>query len=235
MTKDSTTQVTVDRSRIDRLMDVLSLASIGEFEHERCSITVDREDDFAMLEQTLKIFIQELAAAHRENELHVGELTDSREALEKQLSTIQSQQDAIKRLSTPTLEIWEGILVLPVIGLMDDERASEMTEQLLRRVVESGSRAVIVDVTGAAAFDTSTADHFLRLLKSARLLGAQCVLTGISAENAQALIALEVDFREVMTRRTLKDGLELFTRRRKSQQPAAAKEPKPQNPAPGNP
>jgi rsbT co-antagonist protein RsbR len=229
MTEDATRD-TVERSRIARLVDVLSLAAIGEFEHERCSIKVEHEDDFAMLEQTLSLFIQELAAAHRENELHVRELTESRHELENQLLTIRSQQAAIKRLSTPMLEVWDGVLVLPVIGVIDAERASDMTENLLGRVVETGSRSVIIDVTGAAGFDTATADHFLRLLKAARLLGAQCVLTGISAENARALIALDVYFEDVVTLRSLKEGLKRFMERPRQKRPTNPREPNPRVP-----
>jgi len=211
------TRTTVERSRIDRLVDVLSLAAVGEFSHERCAIDVDQQDEFAILEQTLSLFIQELAAAHRENELHVHELTESRQELENQLSTIKNQQAAIKRLSTPILEVWDDVLVLPVIGVVDAERAADMTEHLLRRVVETGSGSVIIDVTGAAGFDTATADHFLRLLKAANLLGARCILTGISAENAQALIGTDVHFENVVTLATLKEGLKRFTDRTRSQ------------------
>ena len=225
MTEEDAAVATVDRSRIDRLVDVLSLAAVGEFEHERCAIKVEHEDDFALLEQTLSLFIQELASAHRENELHVRELTESRHELENQLATIRNQQAAIKRLSTPMLEVWDGVLVLPVIGVIDAERAADMTEHLLGRVVETGSRSVIIDVTGAAGFDTSTADHFLRLLKAASLLGAQCVLTGISAENARALIGLDVYFEDVVTLRSLKAGLKRFMDRQPPNRPTNPREP----------
>src|SRR5687767_12879569 len=97
----------VQQSRINRLMDVLSLAAIGAFDHEKCAIAIEHEDDFALLEQTLNLFTAELAAARQENEQHVKELLGSRQELEEKLRTIESQQEAIRQLSNPILEIWE--------------------------------------------------------------------------------------------------------------------------------
>jgi rsbT co-antagonist protein RsbR len=199
--------VTVSKERLALVMDVLSLAAIGQFDHEKCVISIAAEDDFALLEQTLNLFTQELGSARRENERVLGELTASRVALEERLALIQAQQDSIQRLSTPILEVWAGVLVLPVIGIVDSARAEIMTNQLLSEIVRSAAHGVIVDVTGAAEFDAPTADALVRLVKAVSLVGASCVVTGISAENASALVQLGVAFDEIVTRSSLKEGL----------------------------
>jgi rsbT co-antagonist protein RsbR len=205
---DEADEVTVTRNRVTRMMDVLSLAAIGQFEHEQCVIKIEHQDDFALLEQTLNLFTGELSAARTENEQHVRELVNSRQELEEKLRTIEAQQEAIRQLSNPILEVWDRVLVLPVIGTIDAQRATEMTEALLVAVVKSAADSVIIDATGAAAFDTATADHFQRMVKAAELLGAYCVLTGISPENAQSLTSLDVDFQNIATLGTLKQGLD---------------------------
>jgi rsbT co-antagonist protein RsbR len=205
---DDSDEIAVARSRVTRMMDVLSLAAIGQFEHDQCVIKLEHQDDFALLEQTLNLFTGELSAARTENEQHVKELLSSRQELEEKLRTIEAQQEAIRQLSNPILEIWDGVLVLPVIGTIDAQRATEMTEALLVAVVRSAADSVIIDATGAAAFDTATADHFQRMVKAAELLGAYCVLTGISPENAQSLTSLDVDFQNIATLGTLKQGLD---------------------------
>jgi rsbT co-antagonist protein RsbR len=205
---DDSDEITVARTRVTRMMDVLSLAAIGQFDHEQCVIKLEHQDEFALLEQTLNLFTGELSAARTENEQHVKELLNSRQELEEKLRTIEAQQEAIRQLSNPILEIWDGVLVLPVIGTIDAQRATEMTETLLVAVVRSAADSVIIDATGAAAFDTATADHFQRMVKAAELLGAYCVLTGISPENAQSLTSLDVDFENIATLGTLKQGLD---------------------------
>ena len=202
---------------------VLSLAAIGEFGHERATIATVAEDQFGLLEQTLNVLTQELAAARRENEAIVGALRRSEEELIDRLAVIGEQQRAIERLSSPILEIWDEVLVLPVIGGVDRERAVDMTEALLARLQELGARAVIVDVTGAAAFDTATADHFLRLARAASLLGARVLFTGISPENAATLVELRVDFGDIRVCSSLKDGLKACLRDRRSSAASAAR------------
>jgi len=233
---DQSDDITVASSRVTRLMDVLSLAAIGQFDHEQCQIKIEHQDDFALLEQTLNLFTGELSAARKENEQHVLELVNSRQDLEDKLRTIQNQQEAIRQLSNPILEVWDRVLVLPVIGNIDSQRATEMTEALLLAVVRSAADSVIIDATGAAAFDTATADHFQRMVKAAELLGAYCVLTGISPENAQSLTSLDVDFQNIATLGTLKQGLDACIEHqrkrrnrygREGREPVAAREAQP--------
>src|SRR5262249_15401440 len=92
--------------------------------------------------------------------------------LEEKLATIEAQRAAIKDLSTPIIEVWEGVLCLPVVGTMDTARSTEMTTALLSAVVEKNTKCTIIDITGIDVMDTRTVDHFMRMARSVRLLGA---------------------------------------------------------------
>jgi len=114
---------------------------------------------------------------------------------------------AVQELSTPILTLWEDVLALPVIGVVDSRRSAEMMERLLDEIVRSQSRFVIIDLTGVEVIDTSTADHFMKLVKAVNLIGARCVLTGIRPAVAQTLVDLDVNFGQLETLRNLKHGL----------------------------
>jgi rsbT co-antagonist protein RsbR len=114
---------------------------------------------------------------------------------------------AVEQLSTPILELWEDVLALPVIGIVDSGRSAEMMERLLHEIVQKQSRFVIIDLTGVEVIDTSTADHFMKLVKAVGLIGARCVLTGIRPAVAQTLVDLDVSFGQLETLRNLRHGL----------------------------
>lgn len=202
------TSVTVPFERIQRVIDVLSMVSIGEYNSDLIQIPAsDQADEFSVLEAALNIYNQELSAARAQNERYIAELEQSKRELQEQLSTIARQQLAINELSAPTVELWEEILLLPVIGTLDTQRAQEMTEKLLDRVKSSRSRCIIIDITGVEIVDTTTANSVLKMTRAARLLGAMCVLTGIRPEIARTMIQLGVELEGLRTLRTLKDGL----------------------------
>ena len=126
---------------------------------------------------------------------------------------IENQRSMISELSTPILEVWEGLVVLPVIGSMDSRRGREMVEALLNKVSEKKARGVIIDVTGLDVIDTATAAHFIGMVKAIRLLGAEAVISGISSSVAQTMGDLNVDLSEIVTLRSLKEGLSWFLKR----------------------
>lgn len=130
---------------------------------------------------------------------------------------------AVDELSTPVLEIWDDVLTLPVVGIVDTQRSAQMTERLLAEVVRSRAQHVIVDVTGVELIDTSTADRFLKLARSVQLLGARCIVTGIQPAVAQTLVELGVDFTALETHRNLKNALEACIRRTAADAKSAAK------------
>ncbi len=130
--------------------------------------------------------------------------------LEEKLATIERQRLAIQELSTPIMEVWDGLLCVPVVGLMDTARSSEMTSALLRAVVEKGARCAIIDITGIDVMDTRTVDHFIRMAKAVRLLRADCVLTGINPHIAQTVVHMGLDLTNVVTHRSLRDALQQY-------------------------
>lgn len=136
------------------------------------------------------------------------------EVAEQHLQTIEQQRRAIAHLSAPIIDVWEGVLVVPIIGLVNSEQSIELTERLLTRVSSSGARAVIVDLTGVEVIDTMTANHLLQMMRAVKLLGAGSVLSGIHPSTAQTLVELGVALGELATVRSLEDGLKLFLRRR---------------------
>lgn len=129
-------------------------------------------------------------------------------ALQHQRETIAKQIEAIKELSLPVVEVWDKVLALPIVGTLDSYRVRTMMEELLNRIVNVHARVVILDITGVGVVDTETANYLLRTAKAARLLGAEVVITGISPGIAQTLVQLGVDLGTIVTRATLKGGLE---------------------------
>lgn len=136
--------------------------------------------------------------------------------LEEQLSTIEKQRAAIKELSTPMIEVWAGVLCVPIVGVIDSSRAAEMTMALLTAVVEKKVRFTIIDITGIEAMDTRATDHFLRMARSVRLLGAECVLSGINPNVARSIIHMGVELSGIQTYRSLRDALQHHVRRQAS-------------------
>ncbi len=130
--------------------------------------------------------------------------------LEGKLATIERQRIAIQELSTPIMEVWDGVLCVPVVGLMDTARSSEMTSTLLRAVVEKSAKCAIIDITGIDVMDTRTVDHFVRMAKAVRLLGSECVLTGMNPHIAQTVVHMGLDLSNVITHRNLRDALQQY-------------------------
>lgn len=127
--------------------------------------------------------------------------------LEDKLQTIERQAIAIRELSTPVLEVWDDVLAMPIVGLVDTKRSIDIMTTLLRRIVETKARHVIMDITGVDMVDTKTADYLLKIVRAANLLGSRCILTGLSPAVAQTLVEIGADLTEVTTLRDLKAGL----------------------------
>jgi rsbT co-antagonist protein RsbR len=132
---------------------------------------------------------------------------------EENRELIRRLRGAVDELSTPVLEIWNDVLALPVVGLVDTQRSARMTDRVLTEVVRTRARSVIVDLTGVELIDTSTADRFIKLARSVQLLGARCLVTGIQPAVAQTLVELGVEFAALETHRNLKSALEATIRR----------------------
>jgi rsbT co-antagonist protein RsbR len=117
--------------------------------------------------------------------------------------TILSQQRTMLELSTPVVELWKGILALPLIGTLDSERTQLVMESLLTRIVETGASIAIIDITGVPTVDTLVAQHLLKTVAAARLMGADCLISGIRPQIAQTIVHLGVDLGDVTTKSTL--------------------------------
>ncbi len=130
--------------------------------------------------------------------LHTTELyQQSREAI------IQRQQEEMLELSTPVVELWDGVLALPLIGTLDSARTQIIMESLLQRIVETGSTIAIIDITGVPTVDTLVAQHLLKTVAAARLMGAECFISGIRPQIAQTIIQLGIELNDVVTKATL--------------------------------
>jgi rsbT co-antagonist protein RsbR len=122
---------------------------------------------------------------------------------------IRQQREDMMELSTPVIKVWDKILTLPIIGTLDSRRAQLMMEALLQKVVETGSTIAILDITGVKMMDTLVANHLIKTVTAARLMGARCILTGVSPAIAQTMVQLGIDLSQITTRAQMSDGIKL--------------------------
>jgi rsbT co-antagonist protein RsbR len=126
---------------------------------------------------------------------------------------IQKQQREMLELSTPVVKLWDGILALPLIGTLDSERTQVVMENLLQSIVESGAAIAIIDITGVPTVDTLVAQHLLKTVAAARLMGAECIISGIRPQIAATIVHLGVELSNVATKATLADAFTLALKR----------------------
>ena len=126
---------------------------------------------------------------------------------------IARQQEDLLELSTPVVKLWDGVLALPMIGTLDSSRTQVVMESLLQRIVETGSEIAIIDITGVPTVDTLVAQHLLKTVTAIRLMGADCIISGIRPQIAQTIVHLGVDLGDVTTKATLADALALAFKR----------------------
>jgi rsbT co-antagonist protein RsbR len=155
--------------------------------------------DFGLLNRVLDAY--EPAANRIANTVAVS-FVDERERV------IRQQQDSIRELSTPVLPVRERLLILPIIGVLDTERARQLTEQLLTGIRTHRAKVVVIDITGAPDVDEAVANHLVRTVDASRLMGASVIITGLSPEIAQTLVTIGVDLSKMNTIGDLQGGLE---------------------------
>ncbi|MBN3959712.1 STAS domain-containing protein [Nostoc sp. NMS8] len=126
---------------------------------------------------------------------------------------ILRQQEELMELSTPVVKLWEGILALPIIGTLDSTRTQMMMESLLQKIVETSSEVAIIDITGVPTVDTLTAQHLLKTVTAARLMGADCMISGIRPQIAQTIVYLGIDLTNIVTKATLADAFLIALKR----------------------
>jgi rsbT co-antagonist protein RsbR len=128
--------------------------------------------------------------------------------VEERERVIRKQQAAIRDLSTPVLQVRERLVILPIIGMLDTQRARQLTEQLLGAIQSSRAKVVVIDITGVASIDLTVANHLVQTVEASRLMGATAIITGVSSEIAQTLVDLRVDLSMMITVGDLQGGLE---------------------------
>ncbi len=144
----------------------------------------------------------------RDNQDVINRLRAANAELARQKQELAQRETEIRRLSTPVLQLRDGLLLLPIIGTLDSERADQLTDALLQSIGANRARVVVMDVTGVAAVDSTVAGRLIGTADAARLMGATIIVTGVSAEVAQVLVALGVDLGQLITMGDLQSGLE---------------------------
>lgn len=145
--------------------------------------------------------------------MKVGKLIDSfsidtfETFIRSREEVILRQTDEITEISTPVIQVWEGILALPIIGTLDSARTQVVMENLLQKIVESGSSIAILDISGVPAVDSLVAQHLIKTVSATRLMGAECIISGIRPEIAQTVVHLGIDLSNVLTKSTLASAL----------------------------
>lgn len=195
--------MSISQDRIDRVVDVMAKAACKEY-HHRVTVPDDAPDDaFLQVEVGMNVVLEDLEKAEAQRVKHVAEIE------RKNQEIADRAEMALRELSTPIISVWDGVLTLPVIGMVDTVRGAEMTEQLLARVAADQAEYVVIDITGVSVVDTRTADSFIRMSEAVRLVGAQCFLTGISPAIAQTIAQLGIDTTRIRTLRRLSDALKV--------------------------
>jgi len=120
---------------------------------------------------------------------------------------LKEQSATIREMSTPTIKLWQDILVLPIVGVIDSIRAQHMMESILNKILETSSKVVILDIHGVVAVDTAVANHLIKITKATRLMGCECMLSGVSPAVAQTIIQLGIDMGSIKSNSTLSDSL----------------------------
>ena len=120
---------------------------------------------------------------------------------------IADQAEQLLELATPVVKLWEGVVAIPLVGTLDSARAQVVMERLLETLVETGSPYAIIDITGVPAVDTQVAQHILKTIVAARLMGAECIISGIRPQIAQTIVALGIEFGDIATKASLADAL----------------------------
>ncbi|MFD7027879.1 STAS domain-containing protein [Streptomyces sp. NPDC059917] len=126
---------------------------------------------------------------------------------------IAAQAEQLMELSTPVVKLWDGVIGVPLVGTLDSARTMVVMEKMLQALIDTGSEQAIIDITGVPAVDTEVAQHLLKTVVAARLMGAECTISGIRPQIAQTIVALGIDFGDIVTKATLADALRHALRR----------------------
>jgi len=192
------------KSRINHIEDVLSSIAAGDLD---LRIESEIEDDLTGVEQAINLLIEDLTHELKKSQRMKTELEEKLQKIQEQQKTIIQQQGDLLELSSPVSKVWDNILILPVIGTLDSQRTQVMMENLLHKIVQTGCTIAILDITGVPTVDTQVANHLLKTVTAARLLGAECIISGISPAIAQTIVHLGINLSAIRTKATLQDAM----------------------------
>ncbi len=201
------------KQRIEHIEDVLSSVAAGNLD---IRVESDVEDDLTGIEEAINILIDDLTYELKQSKKMKEELEEKLKKIQDQQKTIIQQQEDLMELSSPVTKVWDNILILPVIGTLDSQRTQIMMENLLQKIVQTGCTISILDITGVPTVDTQVANHLLKTVTAARLLGAECIISGISPAIAQTIVHLGIDLSSIKTKATLQDAM-LFAMKKNNQ------------------
>ena len=190
--------------RIEKIEEAMITVATGDFS---VRLETPIEDEFTTVEAGINLMIEDLSEELRQREEREKELRDKLATIEKQKQTILQQQEDLMELSSPVIKIWDDVLVLPVIGTVDSRRAQIMMENLLQSIVDSGCTMAILDITGVLRIDTQVANHLIKTVEAVRLLGGECIISGISPAIAQTIVHLGIDLSAIKTKANLQEGM----------------------------
>lgn len=201
---ESKTQITNAKARIDHIEDVLSSVAAGDLD---LRIESEIEDDLTGVEQAINLLIDDLTHELKKSNRMKEEMQEKLLKIQEQQKTILQQQEDLMELSSPVSKVWDNVLILPVIGTLDSQRTQIMMENLLHKIVTTGCTTAILDITGVPTVDTQVANHLLKTVTAARLLGAECIVSGISPAIAQTIVHLGINLSNILTKATLQSAM----------------------------
>lgn len=193
--------------RLDRLRRAATLASEGAFDDALGLLGDLPGDDVGDAERSVRVLIAEFKIAVDQSALSIEELRASKQDLLRKLDTIDRQQQEIKQLSAPLVDVWESVVAVPLIGTLSSASAKDLAKRLLLRIETASVACVILDLTGADSVDAVAAASLVKLAAAVRLMGAECLLTGIRASLTEELVSLETSIEGIETRSSLREGL----------------------------
>ncbi|MHC8394602.1 STAS domain-containing protein [Pseudomonas sp. LB3P93] len=189
-----------------------SRAKLGQDSHQTASFIFSLKGPLFSL---LQSHYNDNPAVLAEQLWEVSELLDAlgmhtiRTFQKSREAVIKRQQEELLELSTPVVKLWDGVLALPMIGTLDSQRTQVVMESLLQRIVDTGSEIAIIDITGVPTVDTLVAQHLLKTVTAIRLMGADCIISGVRPQIAQTIVHLGLDLQGVVTKANLADALKL--------------------------
>lgn len=197
----------VDSAALGRARQAMQLAVDGRFDDALALLDPPGAGELGELMRTARALIADYRALVAHHTFSIEEFGASKRELLARLATIKEQQAAIQTLSAPIIDVWDDIVTVPLTGELDPTCAQELSARLLARLGRSGVAWVILDLTGADRIDATLADHLVRLARAVRLMGAECLVTGLGPQVAQTLAALELPLTGLRALASLKDGL----------------------------